>query len=72
MLPRTTSIWQRDSQPNASGRPGAVHIEERRLSWRLLSSSPSGPAALNFLIQFRTISNATSPIRVASVRLAPP
>jgi hypothetical protein len=24
MLPRTTSIWQRDSQPNASGRPGAV------------------------------------------------
>jgi transposase InsO family protein len=25
ILPRTTSIWQRDSQPNASGRPGAVH-----------------------------------------------
>jgi hypothetical protein len=24
MLPRTISIWQRDSQPNASGRPGAV------------------------------------------------
>lgn len=24
MLPRTTSIWQRDSQPNASGKPGAV------------------------------------------------
>jgi len=23
MLPRTTSIWQRDSQPNASGKPGA-------------------------------------------------
>ncbi|RSV39487.1 hypothetical protein CA233_20970 [Sphingomonas sp. ABOLD] len=27
MLPRTTSIWQRDSQPNASGRPGAVQNE---------------------------------------------
>jgi hypothetical protein len=27
MLPRTTSIWQRDSQPNASGKPGAVHID---------------------------------------------
>ena len=26
MLPRTTSIWQRDSQPNASGKPGAVHM----------------------------------------------
>ncbi|QHD67515.1 hypothetical protein GS397_10970 [Sphingobium yanoikuyae] len=26
MLPRPTSIWQRDSQPNASGRPGAVQI----------------------------------------------
>ena len=25
MLPQTTSIWQRDSQPNVSGRPGAVH-----------------------------------------------
>ena len=24
MLPRTTSIWQHDSQPKASGRPGAV------------------------------------------------
>jgi len=24
MLPRATSIWQRDSQPNASGRTGAV------------------------------------------------
>ena len=24
MLPRTISIWQRDSQPDASGRPGAV------------------------------------------------
>ena len=24
MLPQTTSIWQRDSQPNASGKPGAV------------------------------------------------
>ena len=27
MLPRTTSIWQHDSQPKASGRPGAVHVE---------------------------------------------
>src|SRR3546814_21197870 len=26
MLPRTTSIWQRDSQSNASGRPGAVQL----------------------------------------------
>ena len=25
MLPRTSSIWQHDSQPNASGKPGAVH-----------------------------------------------
>jgi len=25
MLPRTISIWQHDSQPKASGRPGAVH-----------------------------------------------
>ena len=37
MLPRTTSIWQRDSQPNASGRPGAVHavltaVEQARLT----------------------------------------
>ena len=24
MLPRTSSIWQRDSQPTASGKPGAV------------------------------------------------
>ncbi|RYY06123.1 MAG: hypothetical protein EON55_24140 [Alphaproteobacteria bacterium] len=27
MLPRTTSIWQRDSQPNASGEPGAVQCQ---------------------------------------------
>ena len=27
MLPRTTSIWQRDSRPNASGRPGAVQFD---------------------------------------------
>ena len=27
MLPRTTSIWQRDSQPNASGRLGAVQTD---------------------------------------------
>ena len=27
MLPRTTSIWQRDSQPNASGRPGTVQTD---------------------------------------------
>jgi|TARA_R100000501_G_scaffold7881_3_gene16427 uncharacterized protein (DUF488 family) len=26
MLPHATSIRQRDSQPNASGKPGAVHI----------------------------------------------
>ena len=26
MLPRTTSIWQRDSQPNASDKPGAVQM----------------------------------------------
>lgn len=26
MLPRTSSIWQRDSHPTASGKPGAVHI----------------------------------------------
>ena len=25
MLPRTSSIWQRDSHPTASGKPGAVH-----------------------------------------------
>ena len=24
MLPRTSSIWQRDSHPTASGKPGAV------------------------------------------------
>ena len=24
MLPRTISVWQRDSQPTASGKPGAV------------------------------------------------
>ena len=27
ILPRIKSIWQRDSQPNASGRPGAVQID---------------------------------------------
>ncbi len=27
MLPRTTSIWQHDSQPKASGRPGAVQTQ---------------------------------------------
>jgi putative transposase len=26
MLPRTSSIWQRDSHPTASGKPGAVQI----------------------------------------------
>ena len=25
MLPQANSIWRRDSQPNASGKPGAVH-----------------------------------------------
>jgi len=25
MLPQTSSIWRRHSQPNACGRPGAVH-----------------------------------------------
>lgn len=28
MLPQAKSIWQRDSQPNASGRPGAVHMAD--------------------------------------------
>lgn len=26
MLPQTTSVWLHDSQPYASGKPGAVHI----------------------------------------------
>ncbi|MEG3166558.1 hypothetical protein U1701_18520, partial [Sphingomonas sp. PB2P19] len=29
MLPQTTSIWLRDSQPNASGRPGAVQTLQK-------------------------------------------
>ena len=29
MLPRTSSIWQHDSQPNASGKPGAVQLNGR-------------------------------------------
>ena len=28
MLPRTSSIWQRNSQPMASGKPGAVQVDE--------------------------------------------
>ncbi|WP_221240097.1 hypothetical protein, partial [Sphingomonas abaci] len=27
MLPRTSSIWQRDSHPTASGKPGAVQFD---------------------------------------------
>nr|WP_202385638.1 RES family NAD+ phosphorylase [Altericroceibacterium endophyticum] len=27
MLPRITSLWQRDSQPNASGRPRAIQLD---------------------------------------------
>jgi hypothetical protein len=27
MLPRTSSIWQRDSHPTASGKPGAVQAD---------------------------------------------
>jgi len=43
MLPRTTSIWQRDSQPNASGKPGAVQTywEQRSAAlagWQVLAS----------------------------------
>lgn len=36
MLPRTSSIWQRDSHPTASGKPGAVHVveEQRRIAER--------------------------------------
>ena len=28
MLPRTSSIWQRDSHPTASGKPGAVQLQD--------------------------------------------
>ena len=34
MLPRTSSIWQRDSHPTASGKPGAVQME------RMCDTSP--------------------------------
>jgi hypothetical protein len=37
----------------------------------LRSISPSGPWALNFITQSRTICNVTPPIAAASVRLAP-
>lgn len=39
MLPRTTLIWQRDSQPSASGRPGAVQMA--------IESSSNQPAKLS-------------------------
>ncbi|WP_206435190.1 hypothetical protein, partial [Sphingomonas koreensis] len=32
MLPRTSSIWQRDSHPTASGKPGAVHKTEDEIT----------------------------------------
>lgn len=36
MLPQGTSISQRDSQPNASGKPGAVHLQlARRIEIRI-------------------------------------
>ncbi|WP_374297525.1 hypothetical protein, partial [Sphingomonas sp.] len=38
MLPRITSIWQRDSQPNASGRPGAVHPD--CFGWNMIAGGP--------------------------------
>ena len=40
MLPRTSSIWQRDSHPTASGKPGAVQYRVIKTggarSWVLL------------------------------------
>ncbi|MEG3170429.1 hypothetical protein U1737_19755, partial [Sphingomonas sp. LB3N6] len=49
MLPQTTSIWRRDSQPKASGRPGAVQIAVTAAltvmsaaAWSQVSIPPSG------------------------------
>ena len=54
------------------GERGAVGaVQTRRLSGRLQSISPSGPWALNFITQSRTIWSVTPPIFAASVRLAP-
>ena len=37
MLPRTSSIWQRDSHPTASGKPGAVQLAFLQAPGRPLS-----------------------------------
>ncbi|RZL19467.1 MAG: hypothetical protein EOP64_10490 [Sphingomonas sp.] len=43
MLPRTTSIWQHDSQPKASGRPGAVHCATNRCFTPPKTTPPAPP-----------------------------
>ena len=53
MLPRTSSIWRRDSHPTASGKPGAVHLVAPRLwvRWQL-NYLLGAPAILGIAIYF--------------------
>ena len=40
MLPRTSSIWQRDSHPTASGKPGAVQPFASATAWSFVFMPP--------------------------------
>ncbi len=64
MLPRTTSIWQRDSQPNASGKPGAVQFQEssRRIDLlgRTIADLGSATASLSAYLSARRTATASA------------
>ena len=43
MLPRTSSIWQRDSHPTASGKPGAVHSDGKEQFDQVMTAVRASP-----------------------------
>ena len=68
MLPRTKSIWQRDSQPNASGRPGAVQSVILRIyCMRRQRGEADVTASLNALFSTEVV-DCMSEARPPSVR----
>ena len=63
--------WRRPTLDDRGKRRPVRVIEPGRLPGALRSMRPSGPCALNFSTQSRTICSVTPPILAASVRVAP-
>ena len=71
MLPRTSSIWPRDSHPTASGKPGAVHCHYESHD-QLQTHLADFMAADNFAQRLKTLSDLTPYKYIAKIWTSQP